>query len=314
MSRHTFIRAAEFWLPSRDGSLLEYGGGLHAPSSRMARISREMCFGRGEGLPGRAWESGAPVVLHQFEGSYFKRTEAALADGLNSGIAVPIFFGDYLSSVLVFFCGDDAQSAGAIEVWHNNPSQSKDLTLADGHYGRTDDTFEFIARRTSFRPGVGLPGQAWQQGLPVFLPDLGRGAAFLRADSAVRVGINRGLALPCATPGDERFVLTFLSALNTPIARRIEVWLPDKARTQLRLAAGFCETAGDLAPASSEATATLQRGQGRVGQCWLTGLPALGSDLAAEPGGAAAVPGLSSMVVLPVIRDARFVAAVALYF
>ena len=193
----TFIRAAEFWRPGADGSLLEYGGGLHAPGSRMARISREMCFGRGGGLPGRAWETGAPVVLHQFEGSYFRRTDAARADGLSCAIALPIFLGDYLSSVVVFFCGDDDDSAGAIEVWQNDPRQSKDLSLSDGHYGRTDDTFEFIARRTSFRPGVGLPGQAWQQGLPVFLPDLGRAAAFLRADRAIRGGINPGLALPC---------------------------------------------------------------------------------------------------------------------
>ena len=143
----TFIKATEYWLPSSDRTLLEFGGGLYAPGARMASISREMCFGRGEGLPGRAWDSGAPVVLHAFDNSNFKRTSAAQSDGLTCGIAMPIFAGDYLVSVVVFFCGDDEAHAGAIEVWKNDPA-SKDLTLDDGHYGRTGDTFEFISRRT----------------------------------------------------------------------------------------------------------------------------------------------------------------------
>lgn len=306
----TFIKATEFWLPSQDRSQLEYGGGLYGPAARMARISREMCFGYGEGLPGLAWQTGAPVVLHSFEGSYFRRTEAALADGLTCGIALPIFMGDYLSSVVVFFCGDDEDHAGAIEVWRNEPAQSKDMTLADGHYGRTADTFEFTSRRTAFRAGTGLPGLAWQQRAPVFLPDLGRGSGFLRGDSAVKVGINRGFALPCATPGDDQYVLAFLSALGTPIARRVEIWRPD-ARTQtLALSAGFCESAGMLERAPGELT----KGQGTVGRCWLTGLPGLSTGLESEPGGVSQVPGLSSLVALPVLDAGRFVAAVALYF
>jgi hypothetical protein len=305
----TFIKAAEYWLPSSDRTLLEYGGGLYAPDARMARISRELCFGRGEGLPGRAWDSGAPVVLHAFEGSYFKRTAAALADGLSCGIAMPIFAGDYLVAVVVFFCGDDDAHAGAIEVWKNDPAQSKDMTLEDGHYGRTGDTFEFISRRTSFRPGTGLPGLAWLQRAPVFLPDLGRGSGFLRGDSAVKVGINRGFAIPCATPGRAQFVLAFLSALGTPIARRVEIWQPDAGGLSLSLRSGFCEVAGTLTGTG----ASLEPGQGSVGRCWLSGLPAMRHELLSEPGPAAAIAGLSALAVLPVLADGRFVAAVALY-
>ncbi len=53
--------------------------------------------------------------------------------------------------------------------------------LADGYYGTTADAFEFISRRTAFRRGTGLPGTGLGHGLPVFLPDLGKGARFLRA-------------------------------------------------------------------------------------------------------------------------------------
>jgi len=310
IAAQTFIKAVELWLPGTDRTLLEHGGGLYPPNSQMARASRDMCFGRGEGLPGRAWDTGAPVVLHSFEGSYFKRTAAAHADGLTCGIAMPIFAGDYLSAVVVFFCGDDDEHAGAIELWRNDPAESKDMTLADAHYGRTGDTFEFISRRTSFRPGTGLPGLAWLQRSPVFLPDLGRGSGFLRADSAVRVGINRGLAIPCSTPGRETWVLAMLSALGTPIARRLEIWRPDFSGEALALQSGFCESAGVL----SDTGATLARHQGSVGRCWSSGLPVATPSLASEPGPVPALPGLSSVFVLPVLGDGRFVAAVAMYF
>lgn len=306
----TFIRAVEFWLPDAHHSQLDHGGGFYGSGSRMASVSREMCFGRGEGLPGRAWDEGRPVVLHAFEGSYFKRTAAALADGLTCGIALPIFRGDKLNAVVVFFCGDDEAHAGALEVWHNDPSVSKDMTLADGHYGRTADTFEFISRRTAFRTGTGLPGLAWQRHAPVFLDDLGRGSGFLRSDSAVKVGINRGFAMPCATPGPDTYVLAFLSALGTPIARRVEIWQPDASGQALALQAGFCESVGGL----GDSPLRLERGQGAVGRCWLSGLPGIGTELASEPGDAAQVPSLTTVVVLPVLQAADFVAAVALYF
>jgi hypothetical protein len=304
----TFIKACEFWLPNADRSLLEFGGGLYPPGSALEPASRDMCFGLGEGLPGRAWEDGAPVVLHRFEGSYFRRTAAATAAGLTCGIALPIFAGDYLSAVVVFFCGDDEDHAGAIEVWRNDAKASKDMTLADGHYGRTGDTFEYLSRRTGFRRGIGLPGQVWESGTPLFLSDLGRGSGFLRSDGAVKVGINRGFALPCPTPGGDACVLAFLSALGTPIARRVEIWRPDG--DVLRIESGFCEVAGTLA----DARPRLARGQGLVGRCWANGLPAVRQGLDDEPGDAAAIGGLTAMAVLPVLRDGRFVAAVALYF
>jgi len=293
----SFVRAVECWLPSADGTLLEYAGGRFPPGSRMPLVSRAMCFGRGEGLPGRAWDQAAPVVLHDFAGSYFRRTEAALADGLNCGIALPVFAGTTLRAVLVFFCGDDEAHAGAIEVWHNDPTDAAaphDMVLLDGHYGRTADTFEFISRRTSFRRGTGLPGAAWASKAPVFLPDLGRGSGFLRADSAQKVGINRGLALPCAAPGPRQFVLAFLSALGTPIAQRLEIWRPTVDGLSWVLTGGFCEAQGALAGQPAGAPPA------EVKQCLDTGRPVIGQQ-----------PGEAS-VTLPVLDREALVAIVGL--
>ena len=222
----TFIKVIESWLPSGDRTVLEFGGALYGEHSRFGAASRQMCFGRGEGLPGQAWEAGHPIVLKEFEGSAFRRIAAARAEGLTCGIAVPIFAGDFLTAVVVIFCGDDAAHA-AIELWGNEPERSKDMSLVDGYYGTTAEAFEFLSRRTGFRRGHGLPGAAWESGLPVFVADLGRGAGFMRADSAVKVGINRGFAMPCSTRGSGHYVMAFLSALATPTARRFEIWRPD---------------------------------------------------------------------------------------
>lgn len=207
----TFIRVVEVWVPGNDRGTLEFSAGRYGSAKRFGALSHRMCFGYGEGLPGAAWQAGRPIVLKQFEGANFRRTQAARDEGLTCGIALPIFAGDFLTSVLVIFCGDDEAHAGAIELWANDPAVSRDMTLADGYYGSTADAFEFISRRTAFRRGTSLPGLAWQSGLPVFQEDLGKGERFLRADSAVKVGINRGFALPCSSRDGNDYVIAVVA-------------------------------------------------------------------------------------------------------
>lgn len=293
----TFIRVIEYWVPSEDGSLLEFGGGLFGEATRFAAVSQNLCFGRGEGLPGHAWDTGHPIVLKDLDGSYFRRAAAAKAAGLTCGIAVPIFKGERLSAVTVIFCGDDEEHAGAIELWGNDPAESKvDMTLVDGYYGTTGDTFEFISRATAFRRGNGLPGMAWGAQKPVFLPDLGKGSGFLRAEGAVKVGINRGFAIPCSTLDGTSFVMAFLSALATPIARRVEIWEPDASGTRLQRSLGFSEVKD-----SAEAPPTTPiegDGAGVLGRAFRTGVPA-----EAEP-----------MIAIPVAPQGRVTAVLALHF
>jgi len=313
----TFMRAVEYWVPGRDRTTLEFGGGLYGAATRFAAVSREMVFGRGEGLPGRAWEAGHPVVLKDLQQPAFRRAAAARAAGLTSGIAVPIFAGEFLTSVLVIFCADDEAHAGAIEVWHNDPAQGREMRLHDGYYGRTGDAFELVSRSVGFRCGHGLPGMAWEAGVPVFIDDLGHSQRFLRADSAVKVGINRGFAMPCSSPRGDHWVLAFLSALATPMARRFEVWNPDRRAglsERLVRSGGFCEREG-LLPAVVEGG--IERGQGAIGQAFLTGAPSLSDAAASEPGGvgaAAAACEVQQLVALPVLQGGRLMAVVAWFF
>jgi hypothetical protein len=299
----TFLRVVEVWVPDADGALLEFGGGLYGNAKTLGTISRSMCFGRGEGLPGRAWDEGRPIVLKQLDPSVFRRSEQARADGITCGIALPVFQQDALKAVMVLFCGDDEAHAGAIELWHNDPEaesgSSREMTLDDGYYGGTAEAFEFISRRTSFHKGMGLPGIAWQSGAPVFMPDLGKSGRFLRADSAQKVGINRGFAFPVANRGaDARgantYVLAFLSALATPLVRRLEIWSPAGSDGALHLAEGFCEAQGLLA---ADAVPPIERDEGIVGRCFTEAVPVVTQ----QEGPRAAVPILQAGRVTSVV-------------
>ena len=254
-------------------------------------------------------------MLKLFEGSYFRRTAAAHAEGITCGIAVPIFAGDFLNAVLVIFCGDDESHAGAIELWGNVPGESADMALVDGYYGTTADTFEFMSRRTTFRRGTGLPGIAWESGLPVVHRG-SRQVGALPARRQRRQGRHQP-RLRRAVPGARRatYVLAFLSALGTPIARRFEVWKPDAKREHLHLEGGFCEQGGRIVPAPRHLA--LGRGQGTIGQVLVTGVPGLSDAAGAEPNGwgaAAAELGLASLLVMPIVERGRLVAAAAWYF
>jgi GAF domain len=306
----TFIRVVEVWVPDAEQSLLEFGGGLYGSAARFGMASRSMCFGRGEGLPGRCWDEGRPIVLNELDPSVFRRTEQARAEGLTCGIALPLFSGDVLKAVFVIFCGDDDEHAGAIELWRNDPAESREMILDDGYYGTTADAFEFMSRRTSFHKGIGLPGMAWEAGAPVFLPDLGKSGRFLRADSAIKVGINRGFAFPIANQGDETYVLAFLSALATPLVRRLEVWSPAGRDGGLYLSEGFCETQG-LLQASTEVS--IASGQGVVGRAFATAVPMVTERAADEPG-PVGTTGWTAVAALPVLRQGRVSAVVAWYF
>lgn len=292
----TFIRIVEYWTLNADGSLLEFGGGLFGDANRFAAISNNLCFGKGEGLPGKVWESGHPIVLKDFEGNYFRRAAAAKAVGLTCAIAVPIFKDTLLTSVVVLFCGDDEEHVGAIELWGNEPEESKDLNLVDGYYGSTADTFEFISRATSFRIGNGLPGKAWEKQTPVFMPDLGKGSGFLRADGAVKVGINRGFAIPCASVDGNHYVMAFLSALATPLARRVEIWEADGEGGALQRALSFAE--GQGAAAEAAGISLTEQSSHPLVKAFRSGVPAV-----AEP-----------MVAIPVAPQGRTTSVLALHF
>lgn len=299
----TFIQVTEVWVPQDDKLVLASGnyGDLDAFKAASGKES----FAEGEGLPGRAWSEQRPVVLKGFEGSYFKRTEAALAAGLTSAVAIPVFAGKVLKAVLTVLCGDDDNRVGAIEVWKDDDGV---LKLNDGYYGAAKQ-FEWVSQHTQFPRGQGLPGGVWAANTPILMRDLGSGYKFIRAESAGKAGLTTGLGLPIPVPSGEVFVLTLLSALGTPIARRFEIWDARDAKVgkvnDAVLIDGICEREGKLWDEEKERRVSAW--QGHIGRVLGTGVPVVESG---APGLAA---GYTSIVALPIYSAGEMSHVVAWY-
>ncbi|WP_236545250.1 GAF domain-containing protein [Tropicimonas marinistellae] len=299
----TFVEASEIWVP--EGDRLVHAGGNYGILDEFAAASARESFGHGEGLPGKAWAEARPVVLKEFDGSYFKRTEAAKAAGLTSAVAIPIFDGDTLKAVLVVLCANDSERTGAIEVW-----QASDdiLRLDDGYYGAAKH-FEWVSKHTHFPRGQGLPGAVWAANTPILMRDLGSGYRFIRSESAGKAGLTTGLGLPIPVPGDETYVLTLLSARGTPLARRFEIWDARSAKVgksnEAVLIDGICAREGPLWSDEDERRATAW--QGLIGKVIGSGLPIVESKV---PGLAA---GFDSVVALPIHQGGELSHVVAWY-
>ena len=268
---NSFIKACEVWTPCPDGSMLEFADGLFGDATAFAELSRAMCFGRGEGLPGRAWDEGRPIVLRPLAASTFRRTAAARDAGIHCAVALPVFLQDELSAVLVLFCGKADDGVGAVELWHNDPRVSTDMRLLDGHFGAGGAALEEISRDVFLPRGTGLAGLAWQRGAAVLIDDLGQSERFLRKDSTTAIGIKRGLSIPCSSRDGHNYVLNLLSASETPIAERLECWTVDTRGTDLQRQFGFSESDGAL-PAGTDGP-TLPLDDSAVGLAYRTGIP-----------------------------------------
>jgi hypothetical protein len=306
----TFIKVIEIWVPDKQRTQLEFGSGLYGALADFKSASEQQYFAYDEGLPGKAWAAGHPIVLSQFERSYFKRTEAAQKVGLTCGIALPIFSGDFLMAVVVFLCGDDAEHAGAIEVWCNNAVNGETLHVMDGYYGSLE-YFEAISRQINMAKGQGIPGLAWETGMPVLMEDIGKIDEFARSASAQQAGITTGLGIPAGKNDELTYVITFLSAKATPIAKRIQLWIPDQDGKQLVCQQSHSKNSNDLAEMFE--TITVDKGEGSLGRVWLTGMPIIAGNQE-ESEHKPELDSLNSMLAIPVIGEGHLKAIVTFLF
>jgi sigma-B regulation protein RsbU (phosphoserine phosphatase) len=94
--------AATLWHPESGGQLV-HSGTWTRPGTAVPTLGADMTrrsFRRGEGLPGMAWQQGAPVVMEDlWEDRRFLRHAAARADGLRTAVAFPILRGENLLGV-----------------------------------------------------------------------------------------------------------------------------------------------------------------------------------------------------------------------
>ncbi len=298
-----FILASEVWIPGPSGDVLLRSDGFYGPLRPFDAASADHGFVSGEGLPGRAWKEGRPILLTDLSDPAFLRAGLASQAGLAAAAAIPVFSGSTLKGVLVLFLG--AEAVGAIEIWRGEGTL---MTLDAGFYG-TASAFREVSEATTFERGQGLPGGVWGANAPILMRDLATSAGFLRAAAAKEAGLAAGLGLPVASPSGTPYALALLSGRATPIARRFELWdaRPGKGGrpATATLVDGLCDIEGPLWQVEREIAAW----QGPVGRALANGCPVTEAN-APGPRGAR----YAGMVALPLHMHGEVARVVAWYF
>ena len=112
----------EAWVLSEGGDRLERAPGQYVAtdeSSEFAKGADSTTLGRGEGLPGRCWETGEPEwIADMTDGDVgFERATTAREAGLHAVLAVPIVAGGDVVAVLVFMLPEARDvDEGMVEV------------------------------------------------------------------------------------------------------------------------------------------------------------------------------------------------------
>lgn len=267
-----FVKAAEVWQPDLDGESLVLSSSHYGDfqASEVEEFQQWLKFGIDEGLPGKTWAQRRPLIWTDLTLPHFKRRELAEIAGLACGLSIPVFSGEFLMAVVVLFFAAGDEVSGAVEVWQNRDYYDNELQLKDGYYGMLEK-FEWISRRLTIMRGHGLPGLAWKKRSPAILTALGESTSFLRASHAAECGLNTGLAIPFFYTNRDVQVVTLLSTLSTPVARRFEVWRPDADHRYLLFSNGFCSEQNDLK--AKYRGIAFARGESPLGRVWLSGRP-----------------------------------------
>jgi hypothetical protein len=158
--------------------------------------------------------------------------------------------------------------------------------------------------------GQGLAGLAWESGMPVLIDDISKADTFIRGSDAQQAGISMGIGIPVSDNPGLPYIMTFLSAKATPIAKRIQIWIPDQQGKQLICQQGYSKSSNNLAKIFE--TMTVNKGVGALGRVWLTGMPIITGDH--EPDYNPELDSLSSMLAIPVIEKGRLKAIVSFLF
>jgi len=94
----------------------------------------------------------------------------------------------------------EAGALRCVEVWHADAIEIPE--------------FEAACRRSTFTPGVGLPGRVWLNREPSYIADVAHDVNFPRVSVAGREGLHAAFAVPILLAGDVLGVMEFFSHEN----------------------------------------------------------------------------------------------------
>ena len=130
----------------------------------------------------------------------------------------------------------------------------------------------------------------------------------LFSKKAIKEGITTALGIPTWIYEEDGYVMTFLSAKGTPIARRFEIWTPYSKKRVLKFNDGYSH--GDMDLAKLYKDVELSKDNSILGQTWKTGMPNL-SKIKGMP----YVPGdCENILSLPILENGFCKAIIAFYY
>jgi hypothetical protein len=262
MKAARLIRAIEVWVPR--GHVLVQSSGAYGDHAELARVSASATFRRGEGLPGAAWSTERPLVWQEL-GSHFVRADQALAAGVDTALAMPVFSGSALTAVIVLLMSTSCESPGCVEIWGADTDLNV-LTHAGGHYSGCAE-FDRFSRLIQFPFGTGLPGGTFAAGKPVVMHDVRRATTFIRSGLAASCGLKFGVGIPFRRGRSAAYVVTLLASEKRPFLQAIEHWEAEPGADGARLALRASSEAV-AEPATREAP-----GEGLAAGVLATGVP-----------------------------------------
>lgn len=219
------VKGIEVWSPSDDETQLELSQSCYRDAIAFRDASKGLTFRRGEGLPGKVWETRAPGFLKELITSGFVRSNAAGAAGMTTAVGFPVFCQERVQAVVLILLDSRHQMKAAFESWRIDPTSSC-LRLSGGTFINCEK-LRRLSGFISLPVGEGLPGYAAEQARPYV------GARFADEGNCVR-GIAlaaeqliSGVALPLTDSGASTSdVFLMFNSENTPLFSLLQVWKP----------------------------------------------------------------------------------------
>jgi len=115
-------------------------------------------------------------------------------------------------SVLRIFCENLGALVACLWLLDDAGAELVPAFVETGKDVRNVSAFVAETRKLKIRRGVGIPGQVWEKGTPVWLPNTVRGPNHPRAELAASIGIHSGLGFPITIGRQFHGVIEFFTS------------------------------------------------------------------------------------------------------
>jgi hemerythrin-like metal-binding protein len=153
-------------------------------------------------------------------GYYFKRMEA---DSLNNNKLNQLLknvaitsndaksLDEKMQECIILVCKVTGWPVGHMYIVDNESSYLTSTGLWYLENSKTFETFKKVTENTKLQMGIGLPGQVWEAGEPVWVADVTKDLNFPRAELAIEIGVRGAFAFPVMAGNKVKAVLEFFS-------------------------------------------------------------------------------------------------------